>query len=1156
MKRNITLCFLLFLSGSLPLLAGGHRPTNFWAAPTVPSSNISYNSIDGASFSMSFTKGNGANRIVVMKEGSAVTGLPVNGVEYTANNNFATAGTAFTAAGEFVVYKGTGNSFSVSKLNPATTYHIAIFEYNGAGVTTEYLTLPASGSQATVSAPTSQVSALNFTNVAGNSVLLKWTNGNGARRLVVARKDAAVNAIPVDLKAYSYSPDFGDGNVINVDNYVVYAGTAAQATISNLDPSATYHFAVFEYNGNSAPMYLKPGAVTSITTNAGPTEASKTISFNDIEGNGVSINFAPGNGEHQLIIARKGAPVTAVPVNGQTYTANNAFGQGTEIAPGQFVLNTTGTSRIFNNMDPSSVYHFRIYDFDMNAAGQTFYLTSAFAEKSQSTAVAPATQASAINFINVTGTSATLRFTQGSGAYRLSVIKEGSAVDAIPADLIKYANNSAYGSGQQITPGNYALANANGSSVNITNLTPGRTYHVAVFEFNGQDYPVYLKPAATGSISLPAQPTQSSTAFTTNTVEGNSLRAQWTNGNGSFRVVVAKKGSVVTARPVDGVTYTANENFGQGQQLAPGEFVVFNGSFSTADVANLEVGATYHFAVFEYNPSATGPDYLTTTFLAGTGATASAPTVQTSAINATSIQANQVTINFTKGNGAGRIFFMRENGPVNVEAQDFVNYSFHSSFGNTQVGTGNYSVHKTIGTAAFTVTNLQPSTVYHVASFEYNGTTGPAFLRPAGTYSFTTAAGSGVQTPTVASSNAVFTIDGNKLNVNWTAGNGSNRMMVMKAGGPVTFIPVNGTAYTANAAFGSGADLGNGQFAVFNSALSNTLITNLQPGTVYHIAIFEFNGTGVNTRYLTSTFLSASSSTSSVPATGSSNANALAGNQTISLNWTAGSGTGRLVVMKDGSAPVAVPASLSVYPASSVFGNGAQIASNEFVVYAGTGNNVTVSGLAPNKTYHFRIFEYNGVDAPVYNTVNAWSGSATTTAALPVKWVYFTAKEVNKEVILEWATTNEQNTARFVVERRSDNTNFTAIDSVAAQGNAGNNVYRVADKTKPAGTAYYRIRQVDADNRYEYSKLVRIEGAGVKGSLAIYPNQVQDVCRVSLPQGVAQANLQVFTMSGVQVKTLRVQHGQQISLAGLAAGVYTMVMQEGGERFVVRVVKE
>jgi hypothetical protein len=337
--------------------------------------------------------------------------------------------------------------------------------------------------------------------------------------------------------------------------------------------------------------------------------------------------------------------------------------------------------------------------------------------------------------------------------------------------------------------------------------------------------------------------------------------------------------------------------------------------------------------------------------------------------------------------------------------------------------------------------------------------------------------------------------------------------------------------------------------------LGQTVITNLQPGTTYHIAVFEYNGSGSNTRYLTSTYLNAAASTSAVPATGSSNANTLAGNQTISLNWTTGSGSGRLVVMKDGSAPSATPATLSVYPASSVFGNGAQLAAGEYVIYAGTNNNVLVTGLTPNKTYHFRIFEYNGNEAPVYNTANALSASATTTAALPVKWVYFTARQNNKEVELEWATTNEQNAAYYIVERSANNIQFSAIDSLAARGNTGTSVYRVTDKTKPAGAAYYRIRQADVNHRYEYSKIVRVEGES-KNGFSIYPNLVQDVCRVNLPNGIRRANIQIYNMNGTQVRTVRVQDGQFISLGNLPSGTYSVVMQEGAERFGVKVVKK
>lgn len=1148
MKRISTLVSLMFLLISLPLLA---------AAPTVPSSNLSYNSIEGTSFLLSFTKGNGASRIIVVKAGSPVTGVPVNGAEYTANANFATAGTEFTAAGEYVVYKGTGNTITLNRLNPATTYHISIFEFNGTGAATQYLTVALTGSQSTASAPTVQASAPSFTNVTGNAVTLNWTNGNGNRRVVVARKGAPVTGVPEDLKSYSYNPIFGTGAVLNGDNYVVFSGTNNKATVSGLEPNTSYHFAVFEANGSGAPMYLRPGMTASGTTHAGPTNPSQSINFSDVEGNGLTISYGTGNGTHHLIIARKGAPVTAVPVNGATYTANPAFGLGTEIAPGEFVLNTTADSKVFTNMDPSSVYHFRIYEYDVTSTGQTYYLTSAYGEKSQSTAAAPTTQASAINFTNVTGNSVTMRFTNGNGAYRLSVIKDGGPVDANPVDLVKYNGSTIYGQGAQISPGNYALVNSNGSVVGITNLTPGHTYHVAVFEFNGNDFPVYKRPAAVASITLSAQPTTPASAFNVNVVEGNSFRANWTNGDGSRRVVIARKGSAVTARPVDGTTYTANDEFGQGQQIAPGEYVVYDGTFTNFDVENLEIGSTYHFAIFEYNPSASGPDYLSTSFLAATGSTAATPTQQTSALNATNIQSSQATIGFTKGNGSARIFFIREGSPVNADPQDLTAYSSSTVFGGSQVAPGVYCVNKTTGTSTFNITGLAASTVYHVAAYEYNGTTGPVYLRPAGTFSFTTAAGSGVSTPTVPASNASFSnVEGNKFNFNWNSGNGTSRLVVMRQGSAVTFTPANNSSYTANAAFGTGTDLGGGQYAVYSGTQSSLIITNLLPGTVYHLAIFEFNGTGANTRYLTANFLAANTSTATAPSTGSSGAASLAGNHSITLNWTAGSGSGRVIVMKQGSAVSAVPANLSAYPSSSTFGNGAQIATGEYVVYSGSGHTATITGLTVNTTYHFRIFEYNGSEAPVYNTANVLSGNATTAAALPVKWVYFNAKENRGEAILEWATANEQNAAYFVAERSMNNLQFAAIDSIAAKGSAGNNQYKLTDRSKPAGVVYYRIRQVDTDGKFEYSRLVRVEASGSKTALGVYPNPVQDVCRISLPQGMQQAGIAIYDMKGVQVQALRVQNGQAINLSSLSAGTYNVVVREGGEVFSTRIIKK
>lgn len=76
------------------------------------------------------------------------------------------------------------------------------------------------------------------------------------------------------------------------------------------------------------------------------------------------------------------------------------------------------------------------------------------------------------------------------------------------------------------------------------------------------------------------------------------------------------------------------------------------------------------------------------------------------------------------------------------------------------------------------------------------------------------------QAPTVGATNfSVANIYGNSLRVNWTRGNGS-RVLVLASASP-TFngagVPADGTDYTANATFGSGNQVGAGNFVVYKN---------------------------------------------------------------------------------------------------------------------------------------------------------------------------------------------------------------------------------------------------------------------------------------------------------------------------------------------------
>lgn len=87
---------------------------------------------------------------------------------------------------------------------------------------------------------------------------------------------------------------------------------------------------------------------------------------------------------------------------------------------------------------------------------------------------------------------ATISWTNGDGGWRLVLVKEGSAVDAVPSDGTNYTAFQTFTSGQQLGTGNYACWNNITSSFVLRGLKPNTTYHVAVFEHDGGGSVDYL----------------------------------------------------------------------------------------------------------------------------------------------------------------------------------------------------------------------------------------------------------------------------------------------------------------------------------------------------------------------------------------------------------------------------------------------------------------------------------------------------------------------------------------------------------------------------------------------------------------------------------------------------------------------------------------
>jgi len=93
--------------------------------------------------------------------------------------------------------------------------------------------------------------------------------------------------------------------------------------------------------------------------------------------------------------------------------------------------------------------------------------------------------------------------------------------------------------------------------------------------------------------------------------------------------------------------------------------------------------------------------------------------------------------------------------------------------------------------------------------------------------------------PTIAASAAVFSHIGcNSIQLSWTNGNGTRRIVVVYPG--AVTLPVNATTYTHNFDYASGGALGTGH-VVYDSTGNSVTIIGLSASTSYTFAVFEYD---------------------------------------------------------------------------------------------------------------------------------------------------------------------------------------------------------------------------------------------------------------------------------------------------------------------------
>jgi hypothetical protein len=584
----------------------------------------------------------------------------------------------------------------------------------------------------------------------GGLAILDWNNGN-----LMSRNSNVSGEVNSMVKPFANTIEYSDLTSIKTFNISNGTTSTLLPSINGGVGNIAYYNNSYAFGGNfnqtiGNVFYANLGFL-NYTPPAGPTIAASNFNVTNVTMNSMRINFAPGNGQNRIVIARQWSYPAASPINGSAYMANSTPGFGSSIGGGSVVYNGSGSFADVTGLNPNTPYYFQVYEYNGTGINTMYGINRlegmAFTQDLQ----IPSVSSTNLNFSQVTINSMQLNWVRGNGQACIVFAKQGSPVDFIPAPNVNYNTSSTFG---QMGYGNGNFAVYKGSmmpnvSALVEGLQPGLTYHFAIYEYNEfgtlrRYRTIFPGVGNRQTIGMASPPTNPGSSMTFQNFGSSSTQVNWQPGNGNKRLVLAFEGSltaVINSFPANGVFYSANANYsipgntinvratlnGNGG-LHSGK-VVYNGTGNSVTVTGLLANKEYSYLTIEYNelPGLPGSAaYLTDPNLSGSKKTDQA--IQPPSINASAPSSfethNAARFKWTNGNGSQRMVVMRQDLPVDFSPLNNVNYVANPNYASgTDLGNGNKVIFNGPGIGSggsVDISGLLPYTTYHFKIFEYN----------------------------------------------------------------------------------------------------------------------------------------------------------------------------------------------------------------------------------------------------------------------------------------------------------------------------------------------------------------------------------------------------------------------------------------------------
>ena len=176
-------------------------------------------------------------------------------------------------------------------------------------------------------------------------------------------------------------------------------------------------------------------------------------------------------------------------------------------------------------------------------------------------------------------------------------------------------------------------------------------------------------------------------------------------------------------------------------------------------------------------------------------------------------------------------------------------------------------------------------------------------------------------------------------------------------------------------------------------------------------------------------------------------------------------------------------------------------------------------------------------------------------ALLPATLVDFRGAAKKEVVNLSWKTGLESENMTFEVEKSKNGLYFEGFSAWKSKNKNGAN-YACIDQNPNIGKNYYRLKQIEKDGRFEYSKTIEVD-FDVFQKAKIYPNPSENgVINIDFNTKIndEETSVEIIDLQGKVIFSVAKNTNSSLTISNLISGFYTVKIKNEGQLQVEKIV--